>query len=100
MKDTKWTLVCELICEQMTKCESGQNMWKWTDVEDETSTSETGKQGNREHVWYVQRIYVDGTMYSTCKWDRIVRTVVQYVLWCHKTSKRLSRHHRMASSRR
>jgi hypothetical protein len=27
------------------KCESGQNMWEWTDVEDETSTSETGKQG-------------------------------------------------------
>ena len=23
------------------------------------------------------------TVYSTCKWDRMVRTLVQYVLWCH-----------------
>ena len=23
------------------------------------------------------------TMYGTYEWDRIVRTVVQYVLWCH-----------------
>ena len=41
MKDTKWTLVCEY----MKKCESGQNMWECTDVEDETLISETGKQG-------------------------------------------------------
>ena len=28
-------------------------------------------------------VYIVCTVYSTCKWDRIVRTVVQYVLWCH-----------------
>jgi len=27
------------------------------------------KQGNREHVWYVQCMYVNGTVYSTCKWE-------------------------------
>ena len=47
--------------------------------------------GNREHVWYVQCIYVHGTVYSTCKWDRIVRTVVQYVLWCHKSHKQANK---------
>ena len=42
------------------------------------------KQGNREHVLYVQcAVCIVRTVYSTCKWDRIVRTVVQYVLWCH-----------------
>ena len=42
------------------------------------------KQGNREHVLYVQcAVCIVRTLYSTCKWDRIVRTVVQYVLWCH-----------------
>ena len=35
-----------------------------TGVEDETSTSETG-------------------LHSTCKWDRIERPVIQFVLWCH-----------------
>ena len=59
--------------------------------------SQHRKQGNREHVLYVQyAVCIVRTVYSTCKWDRIVRTVVQYVLWCHngfskKTSvKRLS----------
>ena len=42
------------------------------------------KQENREHVLYVQcEVCIVRAMYSTCKWDRIVRTVVQYVLWCH-----------------
>ncbi len=42
------------------------------------------KQGNREHVLYVPcAVCIVRTVYSTCKWDRIVRTVVQYVLWCH-----------------
>jgi hypothetical protein len=29
-------------------------------------------------------------VYSTCKWDRVVRTVVQYVLWCHTVGKQRS----------
>ena len=51
------------------------------------------KQGNREHVQYVQcAVCIVRTVYSTCKWDRIVRTVVQYVLWCHTSlSQRLRR---------
>jgi ribosomal protein S26 len=39
------------------------------------------KQGNREHVQCVQcAVCIVRTVYSACKWDRIVRTVVQYVL--------------------
>ena len=48
--------------------------------------SQHRKHGNREHVLYVQcAVCIVRTVYSTCKckWDRIVRTVVQYVLWCH-----------------
>jgi len=41
-------------------------------------------QGNREHVKCVQcavtNLCIVCTVYSTCKKDRIVRTVVQYVL--------------------
>ena len=52
------------------------------------------KLGNREHVLYVQCIYVDGTVYSTCKWDRIVRTIVQYSTYsstvCDVISQKLS----------
>ena len=37
-----------------------------------------------KHVQYVQcAVYTVCTVYSTCNWDRVVRTVVQYVLWCH-----------------
>ena len=47
--------------------------------------------GNREHVLYVQcAVCIVRTVYSTCKWDRIVRTVVQYVLWCHTPTRRSS----------
>ena len=39
------------------------------------------KQGNREHVQCVQcTVCKVCTVYGTCKLDRIVRTVVQYVL--------------------
>ena len=50
------------------------------------------KQGNREHVQCVQcTVCTDetSTVYSTRKWERIVRTVVQYVLWCHTASIRM-----------
>ncbi len=51
--------------------------WRWN--------LDIGNMGNREHVLYVQcAVCIVRTVYSTCKWDRIVRTVVQYVLWCHK----------------
>jgi len=44
------TLSEHLYVNNRLKCEK---VW-WTVVEDETLTSETGKQGNREHVLYVQ----------------------------------------------
>ena len=45
------------------ECDKSEQVW-WTDVEDETSTSETGK-----HVQYVQcAVYIVCTVYSTCKW--------------------------------
>jgi hypothetical protein len=41
--------------------------------------------GNRETGNMYCMYSVQRTMDSTCKWDRIVRTVVQYVLWCHNS---------------
>ena len=42
--------ISEQVCEQMLKVKPQHQ-----------------EQGNREHVQYVQCIYVDGTVYSTCK---------------------------------
>ena len=42
--------------------------------------------GNRETENMYSVYIIVRTVYSTCKWDRIVRTVVQYVLWCHTTT--------------
>jgi hypothetical protein len=39
--------------------------------------------GNRETQCVQCAVCIVRTVYSTCKWDRIVRTVVQYVLWGH-----------------
>jgi hypothetical protein len=62
------------------KCEPGQNMWvnrcwRWNL---NIGNRETGKQRNMYCMYNVQYL-----LYNTCKWDRIVRTVVQYVLWGH-----------------
>ncbi len=65
-----------------------EQVW-WTDVEDEISTSETGKQG----TCTICTVCIVRTVYSTCKWDRIIRTVVQYVLWCHRLDEWISRQH-------
>ena len=62
----KWTYIykCEQECEQMLKVKPQHR-----------------KQGKREHVLCVKcAACIVCTVYSTCKWDRIVRTVVQYVL--------------------
>ena len=54
---------------------SDQNMW-WR-------SANIYARGNRDCTQSVQCIV--RTVYSTCKWDRIVRTVVQYVLWCRNS---------------
>jgi hypothetical protein len=57
---TKCTCKCEQVREQMLKMKPQHR-----------------KQGNREHVQCVQcAVCIVRTVYSTCKWDRIVRTVV------------------------
>ena len=65
-------IMCSYICEQECEQECEQML---------KMKPQHRKQGNREHVLCVQCAV--RTVYSTCKWDRIVRTVVQYVLWCH-----------------
>jgi len=43
--------------------------------------SNIGNWEKGKDVKYVQcAVYTVCTVYSTCKWDRVVRTVVQYVL--------------------
>jgi len=37
----------------------------------------------KEHLLPLYRAGILCTVYSTCKRDRIVRSVVQFVLWCH-----------------
>ena len=78
-------------CECLIKCEQ-----EWTDMSEQMlkmKLQHLTNMGNWEtgkHVQYVQcTVYTVRTVYSTCKWDRVVRTVVQYVLWCHNSAGRL-----------
>ena len=51
-------------------------MWSLTKTEQMLKMKpQHGKVG--KHVMY--------SMYGTCEWDRIVRIVVQCVLWCHNS---------------
>jgi hypothetical protein len=64
------TYKCEQVHEQMLKMKPQHR-----------------KEGNRENVQCVQcTVCIVCTVYSTCKWDIVVRTVVQYVLWGHSAS--------------